>query len=147
MIKEKVAAQGYCFIESLEPSRKSVSIAVEIGEAITPWAGRLVQQLLPRATDTPNTYSGIYGLGRFPLHTDLAHWQQPPRYLMLRCVRGYANVPTLLLDGEVLVEKITQNILARAIVRPRRPQNGSVPLLRLTRQPPAGIVCAGMKHF
>lgn len=131
LITEGISAQGYCFIEALDPNRDLVSVAVEIGKTMTPWAGRLVQQLIPRATDTPNTYSGIYGLDRFPFHTDLAHWHQPPRYLMLRCVRGYADVPTLLLDGKALVERVTHNVLARAIVKPRRPQNGAVPLLRL----------------
>jgi L-asparagine oxygenase len=37
----------------------------------------------------------------------------------------------LLVDGKVLVERVTQNILARAIVKPRRPQGGTVPFLRL----------------
>ena len=130
-LKEEISAQGYCFIETLNPDSDSISIAVEFGRTMTPWTGRLVQQLVPRATSTPNTYSGLYGLNRFPYHTDLAHWRQPPRYLMLRCVRGYASVPTLLLDGKILVERVTHNVLARAIMKPRRPQNGVVPLLCL----------------
>lgn len=130
-IKEEIPTRGYCFIEALDPDRDSGSIAVEIGTVMTPWEGRLVQQLIPKATAALNTYSGIYGLDRFPFHTDLAHWHQPPRYLMLRCVRGYADVPTLLLDGRSLIERVTVNLLARAIVKPRRPQGGAVPLLRL----------------
>lgn len=98
---------------------------------MTPWEDRLVQQLIPKAADTPNSYSGIYGLGRFPFHTDLAHWCEPPRYLMLRCMKGYAKVPTLLVDGRILVREASRDLLVRALVKPRRPHNGAVPLLRL----------------
>lgn len=130
-IKEDILAHGYTFVEALNPSKSSAKIALEIGKVITPWEGRLVQQLTPKAIATPNTYSGIFGLNRFPFHTDLAHWHQPPKYLMLRCIRGYADVPTLLLDGRQLVESVTLDVLARAVVKPRRPQDGLVPLFRL----------------
>lgn len=131
LIKEQILARGYTFFEALDPERDSVSIAVEIGKAMTPWEGRLVQQLTPRVSATPNTYSGIYGLDRFPFHTDLAHWYRPPRYLILRCIRGYPDVPTLLLDRRPLVEKVTPDVLVRAVVKPRRPRHGAIPLFRL----------------
>jgi len=87
--------------------------------------------LVPRASATPNTYSGIYGLQRFPFHTDLAHWRVPPRYLLLRCVTGYPDVPTLLIDGRTVISAVTLDILTRAIFKPRRPKDGLVSLLRL----------------
>jgi hypothetical protein len=87
--------------------------------------------LIPRAGATPNTYSGIYGLDRFPFHTDLAHWRRPPRYLLLRCATGYADVPTLLVDGRTIIDAVTLDILARAIFKPRRPRDGALALLRL----------------
>jgi L-asparagine oxygenase len=130
-ISETVRCRGYSFTERLDPDASSISIATAIGRPMSPWGGKLVQRLIPRATDTPNTYSGIYGLGRFPFHTDLAHWKQPPRYLMLRCIKGHANVPTLLLDGRVLVDRVTRDLLVRAVMKPRRPQNGLIPLLLL----------------
>lgn len=99
-----------------------------------PWEGGLVQQIIPRETSTPNTYSGIYGLGRFPFHSDLAHWPEPPRYLLLRCLKGYAEVPTLLVDGRTLAKAVSPKILSRAIVRPRRPRAGVLPFLRLCEQ-------------
>jgi L-asparagine oxygenase len=94
--------------------------------------------LIPRASETPNTYSGIYGLERFPFHTDLAHWRLPPRYLLLRCLKGYDDVSTLLVDGEALIEEVTVNILSRAIVKPRRPRAGTFPFLRLCESDDAG---------
>lgn len=123
--------KGYCFIEAFRPGEQSITVAAEFGRTVTPWEGRPVQQLIPKATDTPNSYSGMYGLGRFPFHTDLAHWQEPPRYLMLRCVKGYVEVPTLLADGRDLVQEVSRDLLVRAVVRPRRPRDGAIPLLRL----------------
>jgi L-asparagine oxygenase len=80
---------------------------------------------------TPNTYSGIFGGGQFPLHTDLAHWRFPPRFLMLRCLVGFDAVSTLLFDGAQAIETIDQTIFSRALVHPRRPIEGCLPLLRL----------------
>jgi hypothetical protein len=98
---------------------------------MVPWVGGLVQELVPKSSSTPNTYSGIYGLNLFPFHTDLATWRQPPRYLLLRCIRGYAAVPTLLVDGRILADAVTPDILMRAIFKPRRPRDGALSLLRL----------------
>lgn len=137
-IKHQVATSGYVFIEEFRPDSDSVAVAKALGEPLTPWEGGLVQQLVPRASSTPNTYSGIYGLGRFPFHTDLAHWRLPPRYLLLRCIRGFPDVPTLLIDGRTIIESVTLDILTRAIVRPRRPQNGAYPLMRLCEQVEGG---------
>jgi hypothetical protein len=50
---------------------------------------------------------------------------------VLRCVRGYADIPTLLLDGRSLVDAVTLDILRRSVVRPRRPRSGEMRLLRL----------------
>ncbi len=130
-IMESIAKKGYVFIDSYRPEVGIAAVAHEFGRPMTPWSGGLVQDLVPRAGSTPNTYSGIYGLGRFPLHTDLAHWRAPPRYLLLRCVKGYADVPTMLLDGEAIFKDLPANMLSRAIFKPRRPRNGSIPLLRL----------------
>jgi hypothetical protein len=130
-MKEDIARQGYAFVQEFSPRADTIAIANAIGRPLTPWDGGLVQELVPRDAAPPNTYSGIYGLDRFPFHTDLAHWRMPPRYLLLRCVAGYADVPTLLLDGRALLGAVTQDILVRAIYRPRRPRDGKLTLLRL----------------
>lgn len=99
----------------------------------------MVQHLVPRAASTPNNYSGIFGLGPFPFHTDLAHWRWPPRYLLLRCVKGFADMPTLLVDGWNLTNSVSLDVMRRAVVRPRRPQNGEMCFLRLWEYDDAGI--------
>ena len=130
-IRPRIAAHGYVFLHRHAHAADTLSVANELGETIVPWDDTVVQQLVPRATSTPNTYSGIFGLGRFPFHTDLAHWRRPPRYLLLRCVKGFRDVPTLLIDGRAIVEAVTPDILRRAVVRPRRPLSGEMHLMRL----------------
>lgn len=80
---------------------------------------------------SPVSYSGIFGLNEFPLHTDMAHWKRPPRYLVLVSEKGSADVRTPLLDSSKLIETIGYQKLTRALVQPRRPVRGRLPLMRL----------------
>ncbi len=130
-LKEDIARDGYAFFRAYCPGDDALAVANALGQPLEPWEGGTVQNLVPRSTATPNTYSGSYGLGCFPYHTDLAHWRIPPRYLLLRCVTGYADVPTLLLDGKCIFDAVTLDILTRAIFKPRRPRNRTLELLRL----------------
>lgn len=139
-LRERLDADGYATLPRLAAGSSSEAVAAGIGEPIAPSKGSVVQKLVPRAISTPNTYSGIFGLNRFPFHTDLAHWRVPPRYFLLRCVRGYADVPTLLLDGLDLIAQVGAGVLARALVRPRRPQCGEVRMLRLRQRDTVGDI-------
>ncbi|SFD28953.1 TauD/TfdA family dioxygenase [Collimonas sp. OK412] len=130
-IKENVIRYGYAFVDRYCPGTDTFVVASALGQLLTPWDGGVVQDLVPRTSATPNTYSGIYGLDRFPFHTDLAHWRLPPRYVLLRCITGYTDVPTLLLDGQTIFDIVTLDILTRAIFTQRRPRDGSLTLLRL----------------
>jgi len=130
-IRKVIADKGYVFLPKIMPGISTEEFADTLGETISPWDGGLVQTLVPTVGAAPNTYSGIYGLNRFPFHTDLAHWRSPPRYLLLRCVIGYSDVPTFLADGETLKRTISQDMMARAIFKQRRPLNGELSLLRL----------------
>lgn len=131
LIKDQIAAHGYAFIPNQYVGRDIVAVAAALGRPLTPWKDGLVQELVPRTSAPPNTYSGIYGLSGFPFHTDLAHWRLPPRYLLLRCIKGYTDVPTLLIDGQTLIEGELCDILTRAIFKSRRPLDGAIKLLRL----------------
>ena len=124
---------GYLLLPAYEPFETGEVVAGRFGRPVRLGAGPAVHNLTPVATEksTPNTYSGIYGLEGFPFHTDFAHWRYPPRYLMLRCVIGFEEVPTLLIDGSKLVQNVGRSSLSRALVRPRRPVRGKLPLLRL----------------
>ncbi|QIK41655.1 TauD/TfdA family dioxygenase [Pontibrevibacter nitratireducens] len=80
---------------------------------------------------SPVSYSGIYGLSEFPMHTDMANWRLPPRYLVLWAESGSLDVSTPLLDCREIFDASERKILARALVKPRRPVRGRLPIMRL----------------
>lgn len=139
-LRARVAADGYALVPGLARGVSTERIAADLGDPMTPWGGGVVQELTPRAVSTPNTYSGIFGMGRFPFHTDLAHWPLPPRYLILRCVRGYADVPTLILDGHSIAASVGDGVMRRALVRPRRPRDGGIRMVRLLQSEDVGDI-------
>lgn len=125
--------QGYVFLSAFRAAESGASVAELLGVPVALGSGPAVHALRPHREEdsTPNTYSGLFGHGSFPFHSDLAHWSRPPRYLFLRAVIGYACVPTLLIDGNAIVSGVGASTLRRALVRPRRPVKGGRPLLRL----------------
>lgn len=129
--KQLVEHQGYALLSSFFPDLESTAAAAALGVPEQVDGLRLVQELLPTTPDltTPNTYSGNFGLGAFPLHTDLAHWAKPPRYLMLRCIRGDADALTQIVDSRLVVATLGSSVLARCLARPRRPMKGVFQLL------------------
>jgi hypothetical protein len=139
-LERQIDTVGYSIIRGAAYGVATDSFAAQLGEPIAPWDDCCIQRLVPKATSTPNTYSGIFGLGRFPFHSDLAHWPVPPRYLLLRCVRGHADLPTLLLDGLDLAAAVGTENMTRALVRPRRLRSGNMRLLRLLEDGPDGRI-------
>lgn len=132
-LSETVKHQGYAFLSRFRPDVSGVEALMSIGIPINIHSDNPIHRLTPKKKNetTPNTYSGIYGLGEFPFHTDFAHWRTPPRYFLLRCVVGYENVPTILIDGLELIDEINLSIFGRALMQPRRPVSGSLHILRL----------------
>ncbi len=133
---EALRRHGYAFFPGLWPAASGEDVANLLG---TLWNRRNLPHIhritpLPRHLAGPNTYSGLYGLHGFPFHSDLAHWRFPPRFIMLRCVVGFPEVPTLLLDGTDLIASVGSNSLTRSLVRPRSPHRGKLPLLQLYHQ-------------
>lgn len=107
-------------------------------QMLWPGAGAsTIQRLEAREpnNDKGRRYSDIYGRKRFPFHTDLAHWAVPPRYLLLRCVKGAVGVSTGVLNSAHFLNIVGRNGAKRALFRSRNPvsnlSNGSVlPLLQ-----------------
>lgn len=132
-IRQGVEERGYVLLKTFCANASGEEVASALGKALTLGEGSPVHQLRPTPKDktTPNTYSGIYGLDAFPFHTDMAHWRHPPRFIILRCIVGFAEVPTLLADGAEIVREADESVLARALVQPRRPVRGRLPLLRI----------------
>ena len=130
---EQVAAEGYAFLPQFRPELPSTMAFSLLGRIDFVEGIRAIQTLTPHkvSESTPNTYSGNFGTGEFPLHTDLAHWAIPPRYIALRCISGSASVGTMLLDSSALVKKVGNSRLRMALVQPRRPFRYGRQLLRL----------------
>lgn len=76
-----------------------------------------------KCNSSPNTYSGNFGLGEFPFHTDLAHWGNPPRYIVLRCLCGVKGVFTSVINQEQILKLVSYEDLQRVFVTSRRPIN------------------------
>ncbi|RVL70310.1 hypothetical protein CN140_35490 [Sinorhizobium meliloti] len=141
-LRDQVLERGYALMPAWRPERSAGDVAASFGESLSLGDGDPVHTLTPAAKEasTPNSYSGLYGLRGFPFHTDMAHWRAPPRYLMLRCVVGFREVPTMLIDGAELARSVGLDLLARAIVRPRRPVQGKLPLLRIYQPVEEGAI-------
>lgn len=143
VLTEDVAASGFSVIRGFAVGSSSLEAASRLGEIDVVEGLAPVQKLNSRELyeAPPNTYSGIFGRSEFPLHTDLAHWARPPRYLVLRCVRGVSTVATRVLDGRGIISELGMETLRMAVVQPRRPMRNGMQLLRLLER------CDGPPHF
>ncbi|MFW3164593.1 hypothetical protein WBQ28_08705 [Pseudomonas syringae pv. syringae] len=124
-------SDGHAFASRLLPELSIREIAVNIGpildpETVAPNHGiSTVQKLSPRASSDVDrhSYSGVFGLDDFPLHSDYAHWNLPPRFLVLRCLTGSPFVSTYLLNTSAILDH-TEGCVARAVVVARRSRPG-----------------------
>jgi hypothetical protein len=129
------ATNGFVVFRGLGKGASTLEVASQLGTVDMVEGLAAVQTLTPRGIDDspPNTYSGNFGRAEFPLHTDLAHWALPPRYILLRCIRGTENVATRILDGQHVVDTFGSDKLCATLVQPRRPMRNGKQLLRLLR--------------
>ena len=127
-LADQMRTNGYIMLHGWHSEENTISIARSLGtvvdiKSLLPESNiSTVQALRPgsRTEKLSNTYTGTYGLGEFPMHTDLAHWARPPRYLMLRCKKGAPRVTTKVLPYSELNSILEASTLRRALVRPRR---------------------------
>lgn len=138
-----VARRGFAFLPEAGEDAWARLVEAGGGAEVLPIAGA-VTHLVPRGAGErgPNTYSGNFGLGEFPLHTDLAHWWLPPRFLLLRCLRGSPEVATRVLRASELIRCVGGDRLRCALVEPRRPTLGRRPLLHMLE---ASDTCAAFR--
>jgi alpha-ketoglutarate-dependent taurine dioxygenase len=106
-VREGLNQNGWCMgafpqFRHLDLTAQVKMVAETLGE-IVPGRGRqLVEQVIPRTAEAApkGSLSSLYGLRSLPLHTDMAHWPRPCRYLVLACaVEGPSSTPTFLLDS------------------------------------------------
>lgn len=85
----------------------AVSASRELGEVtVDRRSPDLVRRISPQsvASAKQNTLSSRYGIGRFPFHTDAAHWEHPPEFVCLYCENpGGGSRPTELIDTSIWI--------------------------------------------
>jgi hypothetical protein len=133
-----VNQDGFVLQKCFAPDLPTIEVAQALGTVVD--IGRLlpssgiptVQSLRPRNINEvgQNRYSGQYGLGTFPLHTDLAHWVLPPRYFLLRCIVGSNDVFTNILPCTRIVDLIGTAPLRKAVFTVRSRRTGCSGLVR-----------------
>lgn len=135
--REQLSAEGYVFLPKFAPELPPRVAFSWLGSIDSVEGLAEIQVLTPQTetASTPNTYSGNFGTSEFPLHTDLAHWAVPPRYIALRCLSGTKSVTTSVLDSLGVVQAVGRETLRMAIVQPRRPLKNGKHLLRLLEKP------------
>jgi L-asparagine oxygenase len=134
---EELAQSGFVLLRDLRPLVSTTEVAGGLGsvvrlEDLLPSSGiPTVQSLKPRDHGVGgNQYSGNYGLGAFPLHTDLAHWAIPPRYFILRCIVPAEDVSTKVLPWSALAPSLGPIDMRRAVFTGRRQRIGNSGLVR-----------------
>lgn len=132
-IRRQLQTAGYADLGITDPTESTrqvaETIAVELGAIVATSIEQL--KVTPLGVKPLNTYGGNYGFGELPLHSDLAHWHRPPRYLLLRCVTGSPHVSTRLFDRCDLEKVIPAELMRRALFSPRRRLEGKTYLLRM----------------
>jgi len=130
---QRLDEQGFVKFSVASGVTQTLEIARSIGDvALLPGIAE-VQTLTPKQAEMTekSSYSGNFGTGPFPLHTDMAHWHTPPRYFLLRCVRPAEGVYTTFLHARKLFHAEADDTMNRSLFRPRRRIDGRLTILRL----------------
>ncbi|MDN4573380.1 hypothetical protein DBB29_12405 [Pandoraea cepalis] len=130
---DSLEALGYADLGICDADKSATEVAQQVARCLGVSPYSEAEQLTANAVTSkgPNTYGGNYGYSELPLHTDLAHWYVPPRYLMLRCVIADPLVSTRVLHHRDVLGVLPRGTADRALVRPRRKLEGKLFLLRL----------------
>lgn len=123
----KISVDGFVFIKTIPDDTATLVVASAIGEVINlhhldcAYPDSFVDILTPKnkSDKNLNRYHGNYGYEDYPMHTDLAQWARPPRYLMLRGTEGNPDVSTLLIDAPSLARILPISLAKRAVFLPR----------------------------
>lgn len=78
---------GWSLIENVASDYELESISNSVGHIVPHPNGKLIDKIVPNSGEgkVVGTLSNIFGLDRFPLHTDTAFWPTPARFVLLSC--------------------------------------------------------------
>lgn len=118
--RRDLAEFGWSYLSFYGNQEDLVNFAREFGAPMSSRRnGPLVDELRPtaRAAANPRSLSAEHGEQAFPFHTDAAYQRIPPRYVLLRIVRGEDSArPTLLLDfAQLSIEEEEMQLLRREV--------------------------------
>jgi len=141
-VKQELSEKGFVFIPrwklelSINELASNVGKVVKISDYLNHSMIPDVQKVTPkeRESSIKSHYSGEFGLNAFPLHTDLAHWGKPPKYIMMRCINGNERVATKVLPLNIIWEILQDHGLRRAVVKTRGRRCCLLPLLFNTNE-------------
>jgi len=130
---ESLDQNGFVKFSCNSFDENTLEIAQTIGCVASLPGIAIVQTLRPCGIETKqkNSYSGNFGMGEFPLHTDMAHWYVPPRFFVLRCVQAAQEVHTNFVPAREIIGSEDHITLKRALFRPRRRLDKRLTVLRL----------------
>ncbi len=132
-LPSQLSERGYADLGLVDIGVSTLELARELADMM---GARVASSIDTLSTSAPgakplNTYGGNYALSRLPLHTDLAHWAVPPRYLILRCVVGSPDVVTQVVHQREVLRSMPVGLIDRALLRPRRRLDGRMFLVRM----------------
>jgi hypothetical protein len=132
-VVDELHERGYVDLGQVDLSVSTLELANELAGMLGAQRFAWVDTLTTTAPGTKplNTYGGNYARSALPLHTDLAHWAVPPRYLILRCVVGSPDVATFVVHHREIARWTPNGSIDRALLRPRRRLDGRMYLLRM----------------
>lgn len=138
---ENLRRFGFTVCVNVSRSASTLGFAETIGSVLNlhalskDYPNRSVDVLTPKekCRQELNRYHGNFGFEEYPLHTDLAHWIVPPRYLLLRGRMGLGMVSTFVLDAPTLSGLLPQSVTQRALFFPRQSRVTTALSFRISR--------------
>jgi L-asparagine oxygenase len=132
-LRNRLRSDGFADLGQIDPAAHLAEAACELSNSVraADLSGPERLQISVPDGKRLNTYGGNYGLSTLPLHTDLAHWHRPPRYVVLRCLEGSTHVSTNVLHRRDLENTVPQSLMRRAMFSPRRRLDDKMYLLRM----------------
>jgi alpha-ketoglutarate-dependent taurine dioxygenase len=117
--------EGFVSVDLAIDEKAIIALAKSLGQPVSSHSGnRLVNGLSPAKNVSTEvvTFSSKFGLGRFPFHTDTAHWPLPARFLILQSVGTSQERPTLLIKAQTLLDTVRTGTWTRAVWKATGPR-------------------------
>lgn len=105
---EQSSSVDWQVFDGVETDAALLRLASSVGTPRMLRSGDVIKNLCPISSSMarPSTFAAKHGLGRYPLHTDTAHYPVPVRYLVMRVI-GRSDRPTNLFSVAKLLGSLS----------------------------------------